>query len=419
MSEAEREMLSYISRNNSTGIRTTIKGLIESFEKKPYGWYLWAILCTFAQLYARGKLEVRKTKSSEILECDALERELRNSSSYGDLYIEPQIEFSGTEIRLLKDFVGEFFNTPAKANEAKGLAKEAEAGLKNLLVSLEKRLVEAAQFPFLCSLEPVVKTLQGFLGKPYEWYLRDFSKSHDALFEMKENIIDPIDKFMKGPQRTIFESAQRILNAQKVNLAYVNESDYSGIRDAIQDASCFRGNRIQQLKEAVETLEKRIKEQVTTEIQNSVANMRSLEARLNGMAEFEKLSSDQKEKVKSEFNSARETISRETLIPVIRDHHRQFTDERYRALLADVARWAAPQTPAKPSSGDSNSKPQGESPKAGTTPITPACEMVSSKTLAVDFDRPWLENETDIDRYLSSYRNVLLKQIRSGRKVQI
>lgn len=69
-SDAEDEILSTITGNNLKGLRTTVKGLLDKFEKKPYGWYYSAILCTLARVIARGKVEVRQ--NSSILDSEEL-----------------------------------------------------------------------------------------------------------------------------------------------------------------------------------------------------------------------------------------------------------------------------------------------------------------------------------------------------------
>ncbi|MEQ1531544.1 MAG: BREX system P-loop protein BrxC, partial [Methylococcales bacterium] len=71
LTEAEQELLAFIQSNNREGIRTTLKNLLDKFERKPCGWYYAAILCTLAYLCARGKVEVRT--DGNILEEDALE----------------------------------------------------------------------------------------------------------------------------------------------------------------------------------------------------------------------------------------------------------------------------------------------------------------------------------------------------------
>jgi hypothetical protein len=37
----------------------------------------------------------------------------------------------------------------------------------------------------------------------------------------------------------------------------------------------------------------------------------------------------------------------------------------------------------------------------------------------VPFEKAWLADETDVDRYLQSMREALLEEIRKGRRIQI
>jgi len=123
LNEAEMEVLSFVKNNKTAGVRTTLKILIEHFKRKPYGWYLAAILCTVAKLCARTKLEVRS--DSNVLENDKLVRALKNTHEQGNIVLDPQIEFSGVQVRKLKEFYGDFFDAPPTANEAKALGKES------------------------------------------------------------------------------------------------------------------------------------------------------------------------------------------------------------------------------------------------------------------------------------------------------
>ena len=60
LAESEQELLAFIqSAINRSGVRTTLKTLLEKFERKPYGWNYASVLCTLANLCARGKVEVR------------------------------------------------------------------------------------------------------------------------------------------------------------------------------------------------------------------------------------------------------------------------------------------------------------------------------------------------------------------------
>lgn len=50
LTEPEQELLAFIQSNARSGVRTTVKSLIERFERKNYGWYYAAILCNLALL---------------------------------------------------------------------------------------------------------------------------------------------------------------------------------------------------------------------------------------------------------------------------------------------------------------------------------------------------------------------------------
>src|SRR5690606_9385002 len=147
LSEPEQELLVFIQSNARGGVRTTVKSLLERFERKNYGWYHAAILCNLALLCARGKVEVRQ--DSNPLEGDALERGLLNTHAHASLALEPQIEFSASQVRTLKDFFAEFFDRPPASNEAKALARETIGALKDLEIELVGLHGQKAQYPFL------------------------------------------------------------------------------------------------------------------------------------------------------------------------------------------------------------------------------------------------------------------------------
>lgn len=114
LSEPEQELLALSRRMHAVAFAQRSK-LLERFERKSYGWYYAAILCNLALLCARGKVEVRQ--DSNPLEGDLLERSLRNTNAHATLVLEPQIEFSASQVRALKDFFADFFDQPASSTK--------------------------------------------------------------------------------------------------------------------------------------------------------------------------------------------------------------------------------------------------------------------------------------------------------------
>ncbi len=45
--------------------------------------------------------------------------------------------------------------------------------------------------------------------------------------------------------------------------------------------------------------------------------------------------------------------------------------------------------------------------------------FIPQKAVKVEFDKLWLENETDLDRYLKAMREAMLTEIQNGKRIQL
>lgn len=409
LSEAEQEMLSFIQSNDRKSVRTTVKSLMEKFERKPNGWYYAAILCILANLCARGKIDVRS--DGNLLEGDALEKALRNSHGHGNVVLELQIEFTRSQVRALDHFFNDFFDNAPQNSEAKPLAGETAAAFQALKETLTVLAAQADRYPFLQALNPVMEHLNTLTGKPYAWYLQDLAAQEDTLFEHKENIIDPIRRFMNGSQKAIYDDARAFVEAQQHNVAYLEGDDAAQIVAILHDPTCFRGNHMQQVKNHVEALRQQVDAQLEAEITKAKETVSTLQSRIENMAEFSDLSSEQQAQLIRPFNELNATLTQQTLIAVIRDTVRQFEENTYQQQLSTLASWVQP-TP----------NPEAVSGRETTTAETAVAEppsYVSSRAVQVVFDKPWLADEADVERYLQAMREALLEEIRQGKRIQI
>lgn len=419
LAESEQELLAFIQSNNRGGVRTTLKNLLEQFERKPYGWYYAAVLCTLAKLCARGKVEVRA--DGNLLEEGELERALRNTHGHGNVVLEPQVEFTASQVRVLKEFFEDFFDAPPRASEAKALGKEICNAFQELMHQLTPLAAQASQYPFLTALTPVLGKLKELTGKPYTWYLTELMKQEDSILDMKENLIDPVRKFMSGPQKDIFDNARKFVQTQEPNFAYIDGDESDQIVASLTDMECFKGNRMQQVKTQVETLQGKIMAQIETEIDKAKEMVASLKGRICGMSEFSVLNNEQQEQIIRPFNEFGSGIERQKLIAVIRDTLRRFEENNYQQLLSQMTSWiqsASTHEPvAKPDQVDKATSDEvgSKQPAVAEQPI----EYVPSRSLKVAFDKAWLADETDVERYLESMREALLNEIRNGKRIQI
>ncbi|WP_419584625.1 hypothetical protein, partial [Thiolapillus sp.] len=238
LSEQEQEVLAFVQSNQRGGVRTTLKSTLEKFERKPYGWYYAAILCTVAMLSARGKLELRS--DSDILEEDQLRDALLNSRGHGNVVLEPQVEFTASQVRNLREFFEDFFDAPPKNTEAKTLGKETTEAFAELVNSLERLLTQADDYPFLNVLRPELDNFKEIAGKSYTWFLTELGKQEDELLDLKEDLIGPIQKFMGGSRAQIYKDAKRYLKEQESNLIHIKGDEADQIRAVLNDPACFK-----------------------------------------------------------------------------------------------------------------------------------------------------------------------------------
>jgi len=142
------------------------------------------------------------------------------------------------------------------------------------------------------------------------------------------------------------------------------------------------------------------------------------------MAEFAALTPDQQQQLTQPFETFAAAIAQQKLIAVIRDTLRQFEETEYPQLLSRMTTWAQPApAPAKDRETPDTTLPISYSgASASSTKITvtePKIEYVSSKFVPVPFDKAWLADEADVDRYLAAMRAALLAEIQSGKRIQI
>ena len=415
LAESEQELLAFIQSNNRGGVRTTLKSLLEKFVRKPYGWYYAAVLCTLANLCARGKVEVRA--DGNLLEEDELDRALRNSHGHANMVLEPQVEFTASQVRALKDFFADFFDTPPPASEAKVLGKETGTALYKRMQELERLAEQAPQYPFLQSLIPVLEKLKELTGKPYTWYLTEFVRQEDVLFNMKESVIEPVREFMRGPLKEIFNNARKFVQTQEPNFAYIEGDEAKQIAACLDDLTCFKGNSMQQVKLLLETLEEKVNIQIKAEITKAKEKVVALRNRFCGMAEFSILNKKQQAQLTRVFDELNAAVERQILIAVIRDTLRRFEENDYPLVLSQMTAWAQP-TSKYEQTLESDIPDVG---KKSPPPVNvePDIEFVSSREVKVSFEKAWLADENDVNRYLESMRESLLKEIRKGKRIQI
>lgn len=415
--ESEQEMLSFIQNNSRKSIRTTVKSLVEHFEKKPYGWYLAAILCTAAKLCGRSKLEARL--DGNILEDAELERAFRSTQQHPNIVLESQLEYTPSQVRQLKDFYADFFDEPASATEAKALAKETIAAIQKLLGTFSVLVTQQDNFPFLKALGEPVTQMRELATKPYAFFLTDFAEQREAWLDLKEETLDPISRFMSGPMKEVYQDARKFLQTQEANFSDIEGDEPAQLQNILDNPKCYSSDLMQKAKTLVDLLRARIRERLEEEKTKARKMLDSLHARLAAMDDYSALSPEQKKELSTYFDEFAVVLDRQSLIAVLRDQLRRFEEEQYQSLLSKVTAWAETESEPEPASvAAANESVQTATTKAKHR-TEQKVEYVGSKSLSVEFHKAWLADEQDVDCYLEALKKSIMREISTGKRVRI
>jgi len=402
MSEAETEILSFINRNTQKGLRTTVKALVEEFERKPFGWYLAAILCTLAKLCGRGKVEARS--DSQALEDSNLVAALKNTRSHGNVVLEPQIEFTASQIRRIKEFYHDFFDRPPKSTEAKSLGEELAKGFGSLHEDLAKLVAQSATYPFLSTLNEPAQRVRMLASKSFKHFFTEFEAESETLLDLKERLLDPIRRCMSGPQATLYAEAKKFGDENETNFPYIEGDETVQLKQLLSDENCFANNGMQEIKSLHNALRSKIEQQLSHHRAAAEKAIQEKLTRIRSISGFNALDEPQRSEIQAAVEETLHTIRSQSSIAFVKDASRRFDEEQYPALLTKVDQWTKSTATSGGADGD------------GTAMA--AVQYVSAKSLAVNFDLPWLANEADVDRYLAEQKQAMMQAIQDGKRIQ-
>lgn len=419
MSEPEQEMLAYINTNNQFGVRTTLKLLVEQFEKKPYGWHLGAILCVLAKLCARAKVEARQ--DSKPLEDNALAAAIRNTAQHPNLILVPQIDFSNAQIRALQEFFEDFFDTKTSTKDPKALGAEVSVALGKMIQQLRELVAQTAQYPFLTVLEPVVDKLQSIHNKTYTFYLTDMMKQEDELLDLKEKIIEPIIRFMNGSTKAIFDDTKKFLTSQEANFGYVELAKIDELKALLFDSKIFLNGQLQTIKLMRDSIELDLNNELDRVKGACRTRLVELNDKIIAMPEFSLIDSVSQDWCKKQFDQIDSWLVNQTVIAVVNDKVRKFEDNEYSQIIDNILKWSQPKQEPKPIS---NQADEGDNVQSVKVPPSveaskPQQIVVPARDIKVTYKKPLLDDEQDVHDYIAALRDAILAEVKAGKRVRI
>lgn len=393
INQPAEEVLSTILRKDAQGEQVTMKAIVDTFQAKPYGWDLASIEVIVASLIGASKITL--TVDGNVLKRSEVATALRNTQKHSHEIVAPQKTFDERKVASFRKFCTDFFDEGNAPKDPLELARHGGDKLKGKLDEL-KATVSTSKYPFVEQLSGPIGLLEQTVGKSDDWYLNDFNVGDDLL-EAKENLIDPIQSFLSGPQRSIYDEGSALLSIHSSNLSYLAPGSDEAVKNALTDRDVFRGNKMALLKHAADDLRSQIDGIVAANRTTVATAIKGRKSELLASVYYAKATSEAQQRVDQRVDQTLARVASESQVALILQIGSNFESSDYPSLLDLLA-----SSPVEPDPDP-----------------TPTKQTVSVKTIAVPGASGVLENEADVDKYLAALRSALVQTLNDGKRISL
>lgn len=402
LSAGEEEILNWITLHNSQANKVTVKSVDEHFAAKPYGWSTAASQVQLAKLSGLGKIVISRDGAK--LARTEIGADLKNTARFPVLVLTVPATFRQADARALTDFYKDFFLEPQPPKEILELAAETKIRLQGMLDKLASDRA-SFQYPFMASLTLPINKLSQACGQPEEWYVTSFKPLMDELQELKTDFVDPIQSFLRGSQRKIYDDAVSLLSGEQANIEQLQTDIPEKIATLLDDVAIYRGTKMPALNGHMQTLR--------LEVSAAVEAARTAAFDAVGKSAISLTNSDHylaatdaaQTQVKGRIASFMASIDSEMQIITLKSKSSTFNDELKPALFKILTSSPLHQSAAVPN----------QSGEADPTP--PSIRIISFGSVELDSDIQLIETESDIEEFVEAIRRALRTEIANGTKV--
>ena len=393
LAAAGDEVHSFITRKEGKGEQVTVKAIVDAFQAKPYGWDLASIEVITASLIGASKVTL--TVDGNSLKRSEVAAALRNTQKHAHTTVSRQKTFDARRVAAFRKFCTDFFDESNAPKDPLELARHGADKLSGKLDEL-KATATASAYPFVEQLSGPIDLLTRAVGKPDEWYLSAFDLGDDLL-DAKDSVIDPIQAFLSGAQRGIYDEAAALLATHGSNLGYLPVGSDEAVKNALTDPNAFRGNRMTQLKQAADELRSQIDSVVSEKRASTVSAIEGRKAELVESIYYGKATQAAQRSVVETIDVVLARVEAEVQIALILQQGSDFEGYTYPTLLDRLA--------AEEDGGGGD--------------VPPPKQTVSVKTIAVPGASGVLESEEDVDKYVAAFRAALIETLDNGKRISL
>ena len=415
--ESEQEILNKISLGQAS--RITVKTLLEQFKHPPYGWERWTVLCLLARLQRRNKLDVLEATDS--VTGNVLAKALTTTAQEDKLILRVQTQYSSGQVSQLKSFYAEFFDKTASTSDINLLDQAINAAFKEQLATLNLWLQQTRQYPFLRAVKTLRDEMAALHILARDGRISKLLKEDDHLLDEKEELLEPLTAFMQSAQKQDYDNACLFLQKHAANLDFVNEDLVTDVRHWLNKPDIYKNNQLKELQQTLSKLTTAVHDQIHQAREQATEAMDQQREKLKTLATFNQLTQDQRRQLMMAFDQAILPLKTMDLIARIRLMPEIFSDQQYPDLVERIENWLQPavadtKTDAvnKP---ELNSTTSTQAEASISTPLKNKKPKIHASKVSVNFSEAYLENESQVEAYVDRYKQVLLAEIKKGKRI--
>jgi hypothetical protein len=316
----------------------------------------------------------------------------------------------------------------AEARDAKGLVKEAGEVLNSLLAETDGLLRDVDRYPFLDALTPIKAEIATLKQIPQNTWVTELPSKAETLADLKEDVLDPIRRFMAGEQRRIYDEAARFLREKAALIGGLDQSQVTALQQALADRQAHKSGVASAIKPNLDGLKQAIEQAATAARESARAQLLGLRGALENLPEWPAVPDSEKAAILASFDQATKPILEQDVPDVIAGSLARFSDGAFNRLLerATLAGTRVAPTPPPAPRPTSPTTPDVGSGSGVTEPPVPPPEMapkvpqfVGITSLSPQPRSPILSNVEDIEGYVGELRQNLLEAISKGKRIKL
>jgi hypothetical protein len=354
-------------------------------------------MANLAKLYKRGKIELRS--DSNLLEGNIVIDHLTNNRLFNNTIVSLQTEIPPAQIQQLKTFHREFFDETNPGNEAKEVGEKFADKLRNDIEELKVIRAKEESYPFVRQLAEPIARLEEWAGKPFAVYLTELSSFKDDWLDDKEDFFDPIRKFVAGSEGKVYREVRSFISDNRENLPAFPVQETT-LKAFLENDAPFRGNALAEAKAIVEKLKVDLAQQLTEIRKDAEAQIAKTSANLETLDGFATLGEEEKKTLLQTSESALARIRDTQVLAVVRDSLRNYLTDGYQAQVSSLNQLVASKA------------------EASGVQEAPA-KYVTKTSISINFPKPSIESEADLDAYLESVRQAYGEVLKENGKITL